>query len=115
MASRKSQIAARLVRALALRLNIKQTCPLTPVHIPGFENALTDIPLRLFGSVLEWHCHTDKDLLTLFNNKNPLPAQASWTCFQFNTNVTTADEGYYLGRLAATAQNWKTHWANWKT
>jgi hypothetical protein len=89
MASRKSQIAAWLVRALALCLNIKQTCPLTPVHIPGVKNALTDIPSRLFGSVLEWHCHTDEDLLTLFNKKIPLPIQASWTCFQFNTNATT--------------------------
>jgi hypothetical protein len=51
MASQKSQITAQLVRALALCLNIKQSCPLTPVHIPGIENALTDIPLRSFGSV----------------------------------------------------------------
>ncbi len=59
------------------------------MHIPGVENALTDIPSRSFGSVLEWHCHMDKDLLTLFNKKNSPPTQASWTCFQFNTNVTT--------------------------
>jgi hypothetical protein len=25
----------------------------------------------------------------------------------------TADEGYYAGRVAATTQNWKTHWGNW--
>jgi hypothetical protein len=54
MASRKSRVAAQLMRALALRLNIKQTCPLTPVHIPGVKNALTDIPLQSFGSVQEW-------------------------------------------------------------
>jgi hypothetical protein len=88
MASKKSRVAAQLVRALALCLNIKQSCPLTPVHIPGVENALTDIPLRSFGSVPEWHCLSDGNLLTLFNNKFPLPEQASWTCFQFNTNVT---------------------------
>ncbi len=46
IASKKSQVAAQLVRALALCLNIKQLCPLTPVHIPGVKNALTDI-LRL--------------------------------------------------------------------
>jgi hypothetical protein len=44
MASRKSRIAPRLVRALALRLNVNRTCPLTPVHIPCVENALTDNP-----------------------------------------------------------------------
>jgi hypothetical protein len=53
MASRKSRIAAQLIRALALRLNIKQTCPLTPVHIPSVENALTDITSRLFRGVKE--------------------------------------------------------------
>ncbi len=35
MASQKSRIAAQLVCALALWLNIKKTCPLTPVHILG--------------------------------------------------------------------------------
>ncbi len=89
MASQKSRITAQLVCALAFCLNIKQSCPLTPVYIPGVENALTDIPLRSFGSVQEWHCPLDDDLLTLFNKKIPLPKQASWTCFQFNTNVTT--------------------------
>jgi hypothetical protein len=44
-------IAAQLVRALSLGLNIKKTCLLTPVHIPSVENALTDIPFCLFGSV----------------------------------------------------------------
>ena len=81
MASKKSRMAAQLVRALALRLNVKQSCPITPIHIPGIENALTDIPSRSFGSVLEWHCNSHNDLLTLFNSKFPLPSQASWTVF----------------------------------
>ena len=89
MASKKSRVAAQLVRALALRLNISRSCPLTPVHIPGVENALTDIPSRSFGSVAEWHCKSDNDLLTLFNSKFPLPNQASWTVFKFDTRVTT--------------------------
>ena len=89
MASRKSRVAAQLVRALALRLNIQQTCPLTPVHIPGVENALTDIPSRSFGSVKEWECKSDTDFLTLFNTKFPLPQQASWTVFQFGSKMIT--------------------------
>ena len=87
MASRKSQVMAQLVRALALRLNIEQTCPLTPVHIPGIKNALTDIPSRSFGSVKEWECKLDTDFLTLFNNKFPLPQQASWTVFRFGSKM----------------------------
>jgi hypothetical protein len=88
MALQKLGITVQLVRALALRLNIKQTCPLTPVHILGMENALTDIPLHLFVSVKEWECKTDNNLLTLFNNKFPLPNQASWMVFHFDTKVT---------------------------
>jgi hypothetical protein len=88
MASKKTRIAAQLVRALALCLNIRKTCPLTPVHIPSIKNALTDIPSCSFGSVKEWECKTNEDLLTLFNKKIPLPDQVSWTCFQFNTRVS---------------------------
>ncbi len=44
MASQKSRIAEQLIRALTLCLNIQKTCSPTPVHIPGMENALTDIP-----------------------------------------------------------------------
>jgi hypothetical protein len=51
--------------------------PAAPVHIPGMENALTDIPLQSFGSAKEWECKTDNDLLTVFNQKFPLPHQAS--------------------------------------
>ena len=79
MASKKSRVAAQLVRALALRLNIKQSCPITPVHIPGIENVLTDIPSRSLGSIPEWHCTTNNEFLTLFNSQFPLPNQASWT------------------------------------
>jgi len=89
MASRKSRVAAQLVWALALRLDARQTCPLTPVHIPGVENALMDIPSRSFGSVREWKCKSDTDFLTLFNTKFPLPQQASWTVFRFGSKVIT--------------------------
>ncbi len=42
-----------------------------------------------FGSVPEWTCHSDDELLTLFNAKFPLPHQASWTVFHLDTKVTT--------------------------
>jgi len=50
---------------------------------------MTDIPSRLFGSVPEWHCHTDHDLLTLFNSTFPLPGQGSWTIFRLNSDLAT--------------------------
>jgi len=89
LASRKSRVAARLVRALALRLNLHRACPLTPVHIPGVENALADIPSRSFGSNPDWFCQDDTALLTLFSRIFPLPNQASWTAFRFTTNMIT--------------------------
>ena len=89
IASRKSRLAARLVRALALHLNLHRACPLTPVHIPGVENALADIPSRSFGSNPEWFCPDDTALLTLFSQKFPLPHQASRTAFRFITKMTT--------------------------
>jgi hypothetical protein len=62
-------------------------CPLTPVHIPGVENALTDIPSRSFRSNPEWLCNNDSKLLTLFSCTFPLPEQASWTTFRFTTKM----------------------------
>jgi hypothetical protein len=77
LASKKSRVAELLVRALALRLKMTHTCPLTPLHIAGSQNAMTDIPSPSFGSNPLWHCKTDKDLLTLFANKFPTPPQTT--------------------------------------
>ena len=55
----------------------------------GKENAMTDIPSRSFGSVSEWFCQTDNDLLTLFNARLPLPGQGSWTVFRITSRVFT--------------------------
>ena len=89
LASRHSYVAMQLIRALALRLRIRNTSPLTPLHIAGVQNAITDIPSRSFGSVPKWHCHTDHDLLTLFNSMFPLPSQASWNVFQISSDIST--------------------------
>ena len=73
MASKSSDVAGQLLRALSLRLKMKGVSPITALHVPGKQNAMTDIPSRSFGSVPQWHCKTDTDLLTLFNAKFPLP------------------------------------------
>ena len=89
MASRHSRVAAQLIRAITLRMKVRRACPITPVHIPGVENSMTDIPSRSFGSVAEWHCKTNTELLTLFNSRFPLPVQGSWTVYQLTSKICT--------------------------
>ena len=50
LAAKHSAVAMQMVRALALRLHLLHTSPLTPLYIAGKKNALTDIPSRSFGS-----------------------------------------------------------------
>jgi hypothetical protein len=50
LASKWSLVAKHLIQALALRIKIHQTCPLTSMHIEGQQNTIADIPLRSFGS-----------------------------------------------------------------
>jgi len=98
--------------------------PLTPLHIPGSENQMTDIPLRSFGSERKWHCREDSDLFTLFKSKFPLPKQVSWTVFRptkeicmkilsiLRMRVTTMEGwtqppriGKHIGRIGAPMSN----------
>ena len=87
LATRGSMVSAHLIRALALRLKLNGTCPITPLHIAGEENSMTDIPSRSFGSKPKWHCKSNTNLLTLFNNLFPIPSQNSWTVFQISYAV----------------------------
>ena len=89
LAARTSPLAMQLLRALALRLQIMRSSPLTPLHIPGIHNAMTDIPSRSFGSDKRWHCKTNADLQRLFNRLFPLPSQASWSVFQISREIST--------------------------
>ena len=88
LAARGSLVAMQLVRALTLRVKQSGASPLTPLHIRGEENAMTDIPSRSFGSNSAWLCKNDDELLTLFNSKFPLPNQASWTVFSPSNAVS---------------------------
>ena len=51
LAAKHSQVAMQLVQALALRMQLKRSSPLTTLHIAGQRNAMTDIPSQSFGSV----------------------------------------------------------------
>jgi hypothetical protein len=89
LATRGSMVSAHLIRVLALRLKLQGTCPITPLHIEGKENSMTDIPSRSFLSEPKWFCKTNNDLLTLYNTLLPLPRQNSWTVFQISYAVGT--------------------------
>jgi hypothetical protein len=84
LATRGSLVLANIIRELALHLKLHGTCPITPLHIAGEENSMTDIPSRLFGSKKKWHCKTNDELLTLFNFLFPIPNQTFWTVFQLS-------------------------------
>ena len=81
LAARGSLVETQLMQALMLRLKKSGASPLTPLHIAGAENSMTDIPSRSFGSNLAWFCKNDTDLLNLFNKIFPFPNQESWTIF----------------------------------
>ncbi len=87
LASCHSIVAANLVAAFALRLKKLRCCPLTPQHIKGIKNTITDIPSRSFSSVPQWHFKSNNDLRTFFNSHFPLPIQTSWNVFQIHTDV----------------------------
>ena len=87
LAFKRSIVVEQLVQALALCLKAMHACPLTPMHIKGKHNAIGDIPSRLFGSNPAWTCASNSDLLTLFNNRFPLPEKHSWTVYRLNCAV----------------------------
>jgi hypothetical protein len=79
MTSKNSACAAALLRVLSMRLKLARVSPLIPMHIPGVQNAISDIPSRSFGRKAKWHCKSDSDFLKMFSQKFPLPKQNSWT------------------------------------
>jgi hypothetical protein len=103
---RGSPMSAHLIRAIALQLKLNGTCPITPLHIAGKENSMTDIPLHLFGSKPKWLCKTNTDLLTMFNNLFPLPTQDSWTVFQL-TYITGMQVTSILLTMDSTLKEWR--------
>ncbi|KAL7544864.1 hypothetical protein ACHAWF_008224 [Thalassiosira exigua] len=91
MAAKRSVVAMQLLRVLGLRMAKAECSPLTPLHVKGLHNSMTDIPSRSFGSEPKWYCKTDDDLRRLFNKKFPLPKrphQTSWTVFHVSSALS---------------------------
>jgi hypothetical protein len=84
LVSRRSTIAMQLIRALALRLQLRKVSPLTTLHIAGHNNQMTVIPSRYFGSNPMCACDTDANFTQLYNSLFPLPKQNSWNVFCFS-------------------------------
>lgn len=106
LASKSSEVAGQLLRAMALRMKMRGAAPLTALHIPGKQNAMTDIPSRSWGSNPKWHCKDDTNLLALFNTTFPLPSQASWTVFH-PTNAICMKILSVLRMKAISMEEWR--------
>ena len=118
LAARGLLVSMQLVRVLALRLKKAGASPLTPLHISGEENAMTDIPSCSFDSNISWFCKNDTDLLNLFK-KNPFekpgllghlqPFQLS----EYQGYFSAADAAFRNGRVTPTQKGRKTCCKNW--
>ena len=89
LASKRSQVGARLISALALRLITNGCCPITPIHVAGKCNRMADMASQSFGSTSHWHHTSDTLFAAAFNNLFPLPQQNTWTVFRLTGNICT--------------------------
>ena len=89
LTSTRSRTAAALIRVLSLRLRLAKASPLIPMHIPGVQNSISDIPSRSFGKHVKWHFKTDNDLLTFFNEHFQLPSQNCWSVYHIPSELCT--------------------------
>ena len=87
--SPKNPIAARLVRALALRQRICQASPMATIHVAGKANDIADIPSRSFRKGHRWNCPSNLDFLIKFNAEFPLKQGACWDLFVINPKLIT--------------------------
>ena len=92
--STKSRIAARLVRALALRMRDLHTSPLAALSIAGIDNTMADFSSRTFHRRTKENpvfLIDDFAFLTSFATAFPIPAQAvCWRILRLNTKLTSA-------------------------
>ena len=88
-ASRRSRVANRLLRVLAIRMRANRASPLVTRHLAGERNRLGDIPSRSYGYKAEWHFEEDDAFLANFNTLFPLPAQNCWTGFRLDSGVVS--------------------------
>ncbi|KAL7549556.1 hypothetical protein ACHAWF_012825 [Thalassiosira exigua] len=105
MAAKQSVVAMQLMRVIGLRMAKAECSPLTPMHVKGLHNEMTDIPSRSFGSEPKWYCQTDDDLRYLFE-KNPVTKTTAsdildglprFLCPQYESDFRFVDEAFFSG------------------
>jgi len=94
-----SPIAARILRALAVRLHENQTALLSVEHISGIFNNMADVASRK-------HNTNRKHFLTDFSARFPPPQDACWTLFQFSDKVTSKIYSELLNQQS-TLESWR--------
>jgi hypothetical protein len=94
-----SPIAARILRALAVRLHENQTALLSVEHISGIFNNMAGVASRK-------HSTNRKHSLTNFSTRFPPPQDACWTLFQFSDKVTSKIYSELLSQQL-TLESWR--------
>ena len=74
-ASRRSAVANRLLRVLAIRTRKNRASSLVTCHLVGKRNHLGDIPSRSFGYKKEWHFEKDKKILLILTKRFLCPTR----------------------------------------
>ena len=76
-----SLIAARILRAFAMRLHVTQSALINIQHISGVYNTMADYASRE-------HTTNSHSFLTAFTHRFPPPQAGYWTLYQFATTTT---------------------------
>jgi hypothetical protein len=85
MRTSASPVAGRLLRLLGMRIHARQSSGLTPIHIAGDDNQMSDIISRAFRHGKFFHAQNN--LTSYFNSHFPLQ-EHSWTEFHLPTELT---------------------------
>ena len=101
LASKKSRIAGRLLRVLALRQRVQRSSLLITVSIVGTDNNMVDALSRLYGGGgLAWAEAglTDNAFIICFNAAFPLPQINSWQGFRLSNAIVLSVTSVLRGK-----------------
>ena len=84
-----SQVAGRLLRALAMRRRVTQSGPFLTANIAGVDNELGNVPSCSWGRFpsLRCTCASDTTFLAHFNDMFPLPQGTSWRMYHLPSKL----------------------------
>ena len=94
-----SPIAARILRALAVRLHENRAALMSVEHISGIYNKMADVASRR-------HTTDPKSFLTEFSAIFPPPQNASWTLFRLSNKVTSKVSSELLNQQSS-LESWR--------